>query len=529
MGMHQGLDLSKFKKVASDAKTSTLRHSKGHEIRISHAGLTPKMREALKNLPVYAAEGVDVEPMDDASPEETADASSPAEAPVEAAPAPGEAPATGGAAPEAPASAPANPGLPPKPAVMPVAGTVDVVGQKPAEPAAEPEEVDPAQELNQEALAWNEDLKNQHITPHTYADLFAKKDTLGKVGTLFGLLLSGAGSGLAHQPNMVMQMMDKELANDFEAQKQSKGNAQNFLKISQQNELNKSMIDLQHKQGLLTDEQAESMKADVGLKSTTTALNMAKLAALGYTRDQVAKMAPGPQKDQATAAVQGLETATFHDIGTRNAQTGAHIKARGALRQGSEGDTGVNDSKLLNMLRQGKTEASILGFAKNGIDPGDAGTVNDEAKNVKLNRATYGAYVDSFKKLNQMGLAGKLNPEKYAAEVGNFETALAKQVGPNEAHTAMASMFPSYKDWGTARQEKFDKATEHFKVNEAGTPTLDRYKLKTPFPSIPNPAGKQSGAKAAGGPTEGSTGSYKDSGGNTVKTVFKGGKWVRAQ
>ena len=401
---------------------------------------------------------------------------------------------------------------------MPEGDTVDVIGQRPQAPAAAPEQ-DHAAELNQEALAWNEDLKNQHITPENYGDLFAKKDTLGKIGTLFGLLLSGAGSGLSHQHNAVMDMMNKELSNDFEAQKQSKANAQNFLRIAQQNELNDSQVDFQHKQGLLTDAQARSMKADVDLKATTTALNYAKLAALGYTRDQVAKMPPGPQKDQATAAVQGLETATFHDIGTRNAQTGAHLNARQQLRQGTPAapsDTGVNDQKLLQMKRQGQTEASILGFAQHGINPSDDGKVDDESKAVKLNRATYKAYVDSFNKLNTAFAAGKLNPERYNAEVNNFKTALARQVGTHEAAEAVKGMFPDFKDFGSARAEKFAKATEHFKVIESGTPTLDQYGLKTPFPDIPNPATK--------GAMEGKT-IVNPKTGQRMKMVS--GKWVK--
>jgi hypothetical protein len=46
------LDAAKFKKVKADEHSSTLRHSDGHEIRIAHKGLSPKMHEALKALPL---------------------------------------------------------------------------------------------------------------------------------------------------------------------------------------------------------------------------------------------------------------------------------------------------------------------------------------------------------------------------------------------------------------------------------------------------------------------------------------------
>ena len=67
--------------------------------------------------------------------------------------------------------------------------------------------------------------------------IFAKKDTLGKIGTMFGLLIGGAGAGLAHQPNMLMEMMNNQIKNDLQAQEQSSLNKQSFLKINQQNVL----------------------------------------------------------------------------------------------------------------------------------------------------------------------------------------------------------------------------------------------------------------------------------------------------
>lgn len=97
-------------------------------------------------------------------------------------------------------------------------------------------------DYSQEDAAWAQDLANGHITPQTYEGLFAKKDTLGKIGTLFGLLVSGAGSGLTHQPNAVIAMMNNEIANDLEAQKTSKANAVNYLRLSQQHEMNKANI-----------------------------------------------------------------------------------------------------------------------------------------------------------------------------------------------------------------------------------------------------------------------------------------------
>lgn len=160
-----------------------------------------------------------------------------------------------------------------------------------------------AQKLGAEDAAWQHDLQNGHVTPETYQSLFAKKDTLGKVGTLFGLLVSGMGSGLAHQSNAVMDAMNKEIENDFNAQRQSKDNAQNFLKLHQQQALNESTIKLQGKQGQLTEAESKKALAEANIQAQAAALMKANRTAL---HDQVLKvqaMPPGPMKSQAEAAL----------------------------------------------------------------------------------------------------------------------------------------------------------------------------------------------------------------------------------
>lgn len=51
------MDLSKFRKVAADDKSTTLRHEDGHEMRIAHSALSPKVRGQLAALPEAMAEG----------------------------------------------------------------------------------------------------------------------------------------------------------------------------------------------------------------------------------------------------------------------------------------------------------------------------------------------------------------------------------------------------------------------------------------------------------------------------------------
>src|SRR4051812_2820996 len=53
MAMHQGFDLSRFKKVSTDDKATTMRHANGHEVKIVHSALSPKMREQIEALPMH--------------------------------------------------------------------------------------------------------------------------------------------------------------------------------------------------------------------------------------------------------------------------------------------------------------------------------------------------------------------------------------------------------------------------------------------------------------------------------------------
>lgn len=46
------LDLSKFSKVSSDKHTTTLKHDKGHTIKLAHGALEPKLRKQLESLPM---------------------------------------------------------------------------------------------------------------------------------------------------------------------------------------------------------------------------------------------------------------------------------------------------------------------------------------------------------------------------------------------------------------------------------------------------------------------------------------------
>lgn len=100
---------------------------------------------------------------------------------------------------------------------------------------------DSASALNhmaQESQKFQSDIDAGHIKPETYHTLFADKSLPGKIGTIFGLMLSGAGSGLAGQNNALLGMMDNQIKNDLQAQESSAKNKQSFMSINGQNLVN---------------------------------------------------------------------------------------------------------------------------------------------------------------------------------------------------------------------------------------------------------------------------------------------------
>lgn len=170
------------------------------------------------------------------------------------------------------------------------------------------------QHLTDERAKFAEDLVNGHITPKTYADLFASKNTLGKVGTIFGLLLGGMGSGITKQPNAALAAMDQIISNDLKAQTQSKANAQNFLRIYQQGALNQANIanvgsqtqgrNIQNENDqLLLNKTKEALGDAVPTANARMGMD---LATLHYLEGISKSLPPGPQKQAADQLLQGM-------------------------------------------------------------------------------------------------------------------------------------------------------------------------------------------------------------------------------
>jgi hypothetical protein len=204
------------------------------------------------------------------------------------------------------------------------------------------------QELNNEAQMFHNDLYQGKITPETYKSLYAKKDTLGKIGTIFGILVGGMGSGLTGQPNAAFDMMDKTIQRDLDAQKTSAVNAQNFLRLNQEQQRQRANID--------------NLDAETNTKAFANSQNQIYQASAHSLIDRYSKMSPQQQAaaapaigmlmKQMSAKVSNLNDLAGAAIATMNPPAGApqgQLPKQGSkkgpsgpsLHPNSDGDYGI--------------------------------------------------------------------------------------------------------------------------------------------------------------------------------------------
>lgn len=432
MSMQQGIDLSRFKKIASDGKVSTLRHSQGHEIKIAHSGLTDRMREQLKGMPIHLAEEGDVgAPMEDEI-----------------------------NTPEAPAEAP-------PPAPESVAPPVAQAIQPPMDAPARPQLVN-APELKAEMVNYGQDLDNGHIHPETYHDLFEKKGTLGKIGTIFGLLVGGAGAGLSHQPNALMEMMNKEIANDLEAQKASATNRQNFAKLNLEHQMNVAQISRLQKEGVLSEAQAKGVSTDAKIKAYTLARAQMNTSALHHLVQMTNKLPVGsPQRAEAEKQLafvsQGVQNENFN-LADRAATAGALANVAFGQGTGDEKDFQARQNTLrmsgnapIAKSNEDKHLPGVEGSASMDLTPDDRGKI--------LAGTHFQSQLQRFIDWTK-GHSGELNPKERVEG-----QALAAQVMSSYQHANLGGVYkPGEQDF---LQKSIDPNPTKFFNNIRVVPKLE--------------------------------------------------------
>ena len=639
MSMYQGLDLSRFKKISTDKKTTTLRHSKGHELRIAHSSLSPEMRTQIESLKCaqcdcvgcncggavkmakggsvpYAGAGDTFEntphsPVPETDRVQTAFPRSSFEEESlpgtltneqwnahQAPPAPGPYDVSQsyqdqgqGIAKGKPSDTayqpPATPDLSQLSGQVAVPSNInapnDGAAPAPEQAAAfpsvpftqnEPLPVDPdlpakvEQHLNQQSEMFANELAAGHIHPKTISDLYGSKDTLGKIGMIFGLMVSGAGSGLAHQTNAALDLINKELDRDLEAQKASNTNAQNWYTQSLKHDMDVAYRDKMIFDKTLTSAQARLADANADLERANISRVPADIAVAQANRDKIVaeidaiyaatdfqnfknnhvgvansakargtigagqylqniinKMPQGAERDRAQGVLETvLAPAIAAEVADKNAQTGAAAGAAAAASRKAPpgvattlpgqvkpqatapkapGQPGhvkrkkedVIDNNALNALIEESKRQKFLQLPEI-LTEREQELIREEASRVKALSDMKKAYHNSFVKLNNSFLNGKVNPQLLAAETA----ALNIEMGRSTAgKTVMAEVtaqgegaFPNPLDYADSAEMKYYKTMKRLDDSANNTPTLNRYPgIKLDQAPLPDPFGNK--------------------------------------
>ena len=643
MSMYQGLDLSRFKKLASDKKTTTLRHSKGHELRIAHSSLSPEMRTQIESLKCaqcdcvgcncggavkmakggsvpYAGAGDTFEntphsPVPETDRVQTAFPRSSFEEESlpgtltneqwnahQAPPAPGPYDVSQsyqdqgqGIAKVKPSDTAYQP--PATPDLSQLSGQVSVPTGDDIDFGAEPTPqetprfpsvpftqnerlpmgaapVDPdlpakvEQHLNQQSEMFANELAAGHIHPKTISDLYGSKDTLGKIGMIFGLMVSGAGSGLAHQTNAALDLINKELDRDLEAQKASNTNAQNWYTQSLKHDMDVAYRDKMIFDKTLTSAQARLADANADLERANISRVPADIAVAQANRDKIVaeidaiyaatdfqnfknnyvgvansakargtigagqylqniinKMPQGAERDRAQDVLETvLAPAIAAEVADKNAQTGAAAGAAAAEARKAPpgvattlpgqvkpqatapkapGQPGhvkrkkedVIDNNALNALIDESKRQRFLQVPEI-LTVHEQDLLRDEASRFQAISDMKKAYYNSFVKLNNSFLNGKVNPQLLAAETASLNIEMGRSTA---GKTVMAEVtaqgegaFPNPLDYADSAEMKYYKTMKRLNDSANNTPTLNRYPgIKLDQAPLPDPFGNK--------------------------------------
>lgn len=474
----KGLDLSKFTKIGSTEDYTSFKHKDGHYIKVAHKSLSPKMKaqvmamggEAIHKAMADGGQPQQPQPQQSQQPQDAAtnisksfsgaSGSNAAKGPL---PSSSNAPVAnydfnkpkmyadgtddGVITPEVPgagagASAfygtsmaqPQQATTAPGPMVADnESSPSDTTTDAGAQPVSNVPNQDPSISLDQpiqdspearEAYLHNEqtamahDLAAGHIKPETYGDYFAnKKGPLAKIGTIFALMLGGAGAGLTHTSNIAMDMIDNEIKRDLEAQQHSAENSQNFLKINQANDLNQ--------------QQLRKMNADTNVMNQ--AMSYGQMANVSFANlvNQMNKLPVGSQK--RVQMQQGLQAIMPYFGNKVNDAFKAASVYSGVGPNDTEGQTTPGQSQAVPPGQQKPQEGPPP-----LVPGGDSRGYNDEvgpllapdaeqkfkAQNPKLNylnEPTYGALQEEYLNAKQA--------EKERTNVKNYLLAMDKAAG----------------------------------------------------------------------------------------------------
>lgn len=380
-------------------------------------------------------------------------------------------------------------------------------------PIFDPLTPDPTvEQLNARDMNFYQDVKQGRV-PRSVQELYNQESGLGKIGTLFGLLVGGAGSGLSGQPNIVLDMMQKQVDGGIQQQQRDTSNQQNWLKLYQQHIVDQSNIERNNALNALTlgqaahipftskEAQANTDKLRADTEGIAGATNAKYIGMLQYIQDQIDTYPEGsPERARAQMVKDTTVDPHFIKAGQKNNAdaVGKYIlgKALGNAQQQQKSsqpqqqpnsqisypDNGIDYKRLKILKSNGQFNAS------NGMPadllPQDFNKVENELGKVANARSFATQYKKNFLQLYGAPGNDKTFPSRRKALISSVIpqiTAIAQQVGHSPQDFA-SSLFPEWDDIGKTREIKLEQGLNMIRNSEAGSaPTAHYLKLIKPY------------------------------------------------
>lgn len=278
------------------------------------------------------------------------------------------------------------------------------------------------------------EINNGKIDPNR---MWHNKSTGAKVGSIIGMLLSGVGSGLSGQRNMAMDVLNKQIDNDIDAQKANLGQKKTALE------------GFMHEYG--------------NVKDASAALRLNYLAAVDAQMGKIAAQNGGAMAQQQYLMNSGkLKQEMMQTIGPLAMSQAAFNQ----MKNGSQGNPEM-------MIRMSKYQ---------GASEKETDKMYDELKGLSAMQKGGQKALEAFDKVNQMALAGAFKPGARDAAIDPVVAQLSKDTAgrfTEQDAQMLHKLFPAKLDSGDTRQYKRQKLLELIQ-EKMNSPLLDAYGIPKP-------------------------------------------------
>lgn len=306
------MEFKNFVLHKDDGESYVIGHPNGKTLTINKKGLSDKAHEVISKLKKYADGGsVASDAINNfVSPPTSSAADVPVQAPEASTATPasvsaGEVPIGGGATGSFESPSQQGPGLPSPsqaeqdPLIAQKIGTEDVLGQQEKNVQEFAKAAGAAAGAKQAALSDYNKMEQGRQTPEQIVAGYKDKDdqlaqafmdqkldpnrywanqSIGsKITGAIGMILSGFGSGLSHQPNLALNIINQGIQNDIEAQKNEQGKQKTLWEMNQHALGNDLAAHSATENQLWTAVQAKIAQASAGVEGAQAKFNAANM------------------------------------------------------------------------------------------------------------------------------------------------------------------------------------------------------------------------------------------------------------